>query len=72
MPARTGPARSELNDDGWMMTMPNLLPMEGDWQHLIEKRSGQDRRKLTAAQKKAAAAANRRRNERRKSGLRGK
>lgn len=58
-----------------MKTIPNLLPIEGDWQHLIEKRSGQDRRTLAAAataQKKAAAAAARRGKDRRKSGSQGK
>ncbi len=58
--------------DGRMKTMPNLLPIEGDWQHLIEKRSGQDRRTRAAAQKKAAAAAARRGKDRRKSGSQGK
>lgn len=54
--------------------MPNLLPIEGDWQHLIEKRSGKDRRKVagTGSQKKAAAAAPRRKKDRRKGGSQGK
>ncbi|HVJ86033.1 MAG TPA: hypothetical protein VM452_10345 [Caulifigura sp.] len=54
--------------------MPNLLPIDGDWQHLIEKRSGQDRRKTSAAAsaKKPAQAASRRRKDRRKSGSQGK
>jgi len=59
--------------DGWMATMPNLLPIEGDWQHLIEKRTGKDRRKVVgASQKKAAAAAKRRGKDRRKGGSQGK
>ena len=54
--------------------MPNFLPLEGDWQHLIEKRSGQDRRKKAeaAAGKKAAQAAKSRGKDRRKSGSQGK
>ena len=53
--------------------MPNLLPIEGDWQHLIEKRSGKDRRKaIAAASQKKAAAAPRRAKDRRKGGSQGK
>jgi len=54
--------------------MPNLLPIEGDWQHLIEKRSGKDRRKAVGAgsQKKAPAASPRLRKDRRKGGSQGK
>lgn len=54
--------------------MPNLLPLDGDWQHLIEKRSGQDRRKTAeaAAVKKSPQAAKRRSKDRRKSGSQGK
>jgi hypothetical protein len=54
--------------------MPNLLPIEGDWQHLIEKRSGKDRRKAAgpSAKKKTAAPVPRRPKDRRKGGSQGK
>lgn len=52
--------------------MPNLLPIEGDWQHLIEKRSGKDRRVKTPPAAKKPAADKRRRSDRRKSRSQGK
>jgi len=55
--------------------MPNLLPLEGDWQHLIEKRSGKDRRKASSAApagKKPANAPKRSGKDRRKSGSQGR
>jgi len=66
--------RQSETTGGLSAIMPNLLPIDGDWQHLIEKRSGQDRRKTSAAAsaKKPAQAASRRRKDRRKSGSQGK
>lgn len=36
--------------------MPNELPLDPQWQHLIEKRSEPDRRKATAANNAESAA----------------
>jgi hypothetical protein len=55
-----------------MATMPNLLPIEGDWQHLIEKRSGKDRRKVAAAVLPKKAAVPRQKKDRRKGRSQGK